>query len=129
MQSNYDVLIIGGGLPGVACALRVSETGRSVLIVERRPALGWESTWAGQLEYDGVHTPVAQRIADQLTRVNGLVDGVADGPIVEIALDRMLQQAGVEVLYYSYPVQLLYQDAYAYGVLLASRCETVKAWP
>ena len=81
MQTNYDVLIIGGGLPGVACALKVAETGRSVLLVERRPALGWESTWAGQLVWEGMQALVAQRVADELTRVHGLKDTIADGPI------------------------------------------------
>ena len=129
MKTDCDVLIVGGGLAGVSCALRAAETGRSVLIVERRPALGWESTWAGQLQYAGIHSPIARRIADELTRVGGLCDGVADGPVIEIALDRMLWQAGASVLLYSYPVQLLYRDEYAYGVLLASRCgeQTVRA--
>jgi flavin-dependent dehydrogenase len=140
MTDKYDVLIVGGGLGGVSCALRVAESGKSVLVVERRPALGWESTWAGQLDYGGIHTPTAQRIAGELARVGGLrtvtkghavTNGhaVADGPVVEIALDRLLRQAGVSVLLYSYPVQLLYRDEYAYGVLLASRCgeETVRA--
>ena len=63
MKTQYDVLIVGGGLAGVSCALRVAETGKSVLLVERRPALGWESTWAGQLDYDG-HA-LAHRAADR----------------------------------------------------------------
>ena len=129
MERDCDVLVVGGGLAGVSCALRVAETDKSVLLVERRPALGWESTWAGQLDYSGIGSPIAQRIADELARVRGLRDDVADGPVVEIALDRLLARAGVSVLLYSYPVQLLYQDEYAYGVLLASRCgeQTVRA--
>ena len=136
MQTEVDVLIIGGGLAGVSCALRVAETGRSVLLVERRPALGWESTWAGQLDYGG--DALAHRAADRgradprgrAARRRGRWPRVADGPVVEIALDRHAAAGRASsVLYYCYPVQLLYQDEYAYGVLLASRCgeQTVRA--
>jgi flavin-dependent dehydrogenase len=126
MRNGYDLIVIGGGLAGVSCALRVAETGKRVLIVERRPTLGWESTWAGQMDYSGVHSPIAKRIVDEVDRVGGLRgdDGAtrADGPVLEIALDRLLREAGVSVLLYSYPVRLIHEDEYACGVLLASRC-------
>ena len=122
MQNGYDLIVVGGGLAGVSCALRAAQAGRRVLLVERRPALGWESTWAGQLDFSGAHSPVAKRIVDEIDRVGGLRGNTADGPIIEIALDRLLREAGVSVLLYSYPVRLIYEDAYAFGVLFASRC-------
>ena len=122
MQNGYDLVVIGGGLAGVSCALRTAQKGRQVLLVERRPALGWESSWAGQLDYSGVHSPIAKEIVDEVRRVGGLRGNTADGPILEIALDRLLREAGISVLLYSYPLRLIYEDEYAFGVLMASRC-------
>ncbi len=45
-EQLYDIVVIGGGFPGLACAVKASESGKKVLLVEKRPALGWETTWA-----------------------------------------------------------------------------------
>ena len=122
MQNQYDLIVVGGGLAGVSCALKAAQAGQQVLLTERRPALGWESTWAGQLDYGGVHSPIARDVVAELDRVGGLRGDTADGPIVEIALDRLLREAGVSVILYAYPVRLIHEGEYAFGALLASRC-------
>ncbi|MBM3212700.1 FAD-dependent oxidoreductase, partial [Candidatus Poribacteria bacterium] len=38
----YDVAIIGGGFCGFSCAVKAAWNGKKVLLVEKRPALGWE---------------------------------------------------------------------------------------
>jgi glycine oxidase len=43
---NTDVLVIGGGVIGCACAWRLRQAGLSVTLFERR-ACGQESSWAG----------------------------------------------------------------------------------
>jgi len=77
--------------------------GKKVLLVERRPAPGWESTWAGQLDYGGPSSPVARRILDETSRVGGMRDRTVDAPVLEMTLDRLAQETGVSVLFYSYP--------------------------
>ena len=47
---EYDVAVFGGGLSGVAAALTAAEKGHRVLLVERRSALGWETTCAFQCD-------------------------------------------------------------------------------
>ena len=37
---QYDVIIIGGGLGGLACGTILSRTGRSVLVLERGAQAG-----------------------------------------------------------------------------------------
>lgn len=45
MQSTqYDVVIVGGGLAGIAAAAGLSQAGRQVLLLESRPTLGGRST-------------------------------------------------------------------------------------
>ncbi|HIE26108.1 TPA: FAD-dependent oxidoreductase [Candidatus Poribacteria bacterium] len=121
IEDLYDIVVIGGGLCGFASAIKAAWNGRKVLLVERRPALGWESTWAFQLDFDGADSTVARRIKDELSKVGGLRENRADAPILEIVLDRMALEAGVSVLLYSYPVRLIFRDDAAFGVVIGNK--------
>ena len=45
-EKNYDVVILGGGLSGLTCALYLQEAGLKVLVLERAPqAGGLTSSW------------------------------------------------------------------------------------
>lgn len=56
MTVNTDILIIGGGPGGLACAKLLAENGRKVLVCERRPTIGRKVcaggiTWSGFLQH------------------------------------------------------------------------------
>jgi len=121
MQNEYDILVIGGGLCGFACAMESAQNGKKVLLTERRPALGWESTWAYQLDFDGDSSEINQTILANLNAVGGLKNGITDAPILEMTLDKLAEDAGISVLLYSYPVRLIFEDDTAYGVVLGSK--------
>ncbi len=121
MNAEYDVVVVGGGLAGVACALALAHRGKQILLVERRPALGWESTWAGQLDYGGIRSPLTRQILQEVERVGGMNGNVVDGPILELVLDRLVRSAGISVLLYSLPVRLVFEEEVALGVVVASR--------
>ena len=121
IENLYDIAVIGGGLCGLASAIKAAWNGKKVLIVERRPALGWESTWAFQLDFDGASSTVARRITDELSKAGGLRQNRADAPILEMTLDRLAEEAGVSVLLYSYPVRLIFEDDVAFGVVIGNK--------
>jgi len=121
IEHLYDIAVIGGGLCGFASAVRAAQNGKSVLLVERRPALGWESTWACQLALDASDSALAQRIAEELGKIGGLKNGRMDAPILEMVLDKLAAEAGVSVLLYSYPVRLVYEDGVAFGVVIGNK--------
>lgn len=121
MEKTYDVLVVGGGLCGFACALKAARNGKRVLLVERRPALGWESTWAYQLDLSGADTPIARLILDELRAVGGFNGKIADAPALEMILDKLADDHGISVLLYSYPVRLIYEGKTAFGVVLGSK--------
>ncbi len=117
----YNVAVIGGGLSGFACAIESAQRGKKVLLVEKRPALGWESTWACQLDFAGVNSTIAQSVVDKLQNAGGLRQNRADAPILEMILDRFAEEVGVSVLFYSYPVRLVFEDDAAFGVVIGNK--------
>ncbi|HNC98535.1 MAG TPA: FAD-dependent oxidoreductase, partial [Myxococcota bacterium] len=40
MRTDYDLLVIGGGPAGAIAARTAAQAGHSVLLVEKRPAIG-----------------------------------------------------------------------------------------
>ena len=117
----YDIAVVGGGLCGFGCALKAAWNGKKVLLIEKRPALGWEGTWACQLDFDGSGGSVAKRIKDKLNKAGGMKDNRADAPILEILLDRLAAEAGISVLLYSYPTRLIFEDDKAFGVVIGNK--------
>lgn len=43
VKAHYDVIVIGGGVAGVAAAMAASKRGKSVLLIEKSIMLGREN--------------------------------------------------------------------------------------
>ncbi len=55
---DYEVLIVGGGVIGLACAKKISGMGKSVLLIERHPSFGWEtSSRNSEVIHAGIYYP------------------------------------------------------------------------
>lgn len=46
VEETWDVVVIGGGGAGLAAAIEARELGRSVLLLEKNPALGGSTAWS-----------------------------------------------------------------------------------
>ncbi|MBM4085254.1 MAG: FAD-dependent oxidoreductase, partial [Planctomycetes bacterium] len=121
LTKAYDVAIFGGGLCGYAAAMKLAGAGRRVILVERRPVLGWEATWACQLALAESTSPTATALRSELARVGGLRGDRTDAPILEMVFDRQAKQAGVDVLLYSQPVAVSVDDGRVASVTIASK--------
>lgn len=117
----YDIAIFGGGLCGFAAARRLAEAGRRVILIERRPVLCWEATWAFQLALPASPSPCATALREELARVGGLRADRADAPILEIVLDSHIAASGVDVLFYSQPVAVRVDDGRVVAVTVAGK--------
>ncbi|MFC1716132.1 FAD-dependent oxidoreductase [Candidatus Poribacteria bacterium] len=121
IEDLYDIVVMGGGLCGFSCAIKAAWSGKKALLVEKRLALGWESTWACQLDFSGATDAVAGRVTDELNSAGGLRENRADAPILEMVLDRLATEAGVSVLFHSYPVRLIFENNTALGVVIGNK--------
>lgn len=117
----YDVAIFGGGLCGIGTALTLSGEGKKVLLVERRPQLGWEITSAFNCEFGNSYSPAAEKIKTGLKSTGGYKNNLVSPPIAEIYLNELIEDEKLEVLLYSYPLQLLIKKGLACGVVTGSK--------
>lgn len=128
VYGEYDVLVCGGGVAGIAAALAAARQGAKVLLLEREYMLGGLATLGLVTIYlplcDGMGHQVSFGIADELLRLSiarGIIDGhypkpwLEGGTIEERATTRfevqynphifacdaekLLIDSGVEILY------------------------------
>lgn len=118
-ESEFDVVVAGGGAGGVGAALGAAQEGGKVLLVEKYGFLGGAATSSNVLAYCGFfqqgETPVkavggvADLVLDELrqlgldcnpfcspTTQNWII--LLEPESVKLALDRVLAKAGVDVL-------------------------------
>ena len=127
MKTDYDVIVAGGGIAGVAAALAAARAGAETLLLEKEYALGGLATLGLIIVYlpidDGLGEKMSASISEELARC-ALTLGPGKVPDVwadenataeqrkgtryevrynaasmMIAAERLLQEAGVHLLY------------------------------
>jgi len=134
VADEVDVLVVGGGMTGVAAALSAARLGLRTLIIEQFNCLGGTAT-------SGAHNHISQftswssperivggipyELAQRLLRENyatwdgSCVDFNVEG--MKLTLDRMAAEAGVAVLYYTFFCDSLVQDGRVTGAIVQNK--------
>lgn len=137
-ELNFDVLVIGGGVTGVAAATAAARTGAKTALLEIKPFVGGNATTGlclhNFITKNGrqVVFGLAQEMVDRLMEMGGAVGHVpfhgfvhsvtpVDGELFRILATEMLDEAGVTVLYGVNVVGVEAEDGYVEGVRCAAK--------
>ncbi len=115
----YDVAVIGAGFAGVGLTFDLASRGRKVLLVESRPSVGWEATWAHNLELVRGISKHADELAGRIAAVNAAKGERIDQVAAEIELLRMLE--GTRILHYCHPAGITLSGRQAISLQLAGK--------
>ncbi len=113
---DYDVLVIGGGVTGVAAATAAARSGARTALIELKPFVGGNATTGlclhNYITKDGrqVVFGFAQELVDRLKEMGGAVGHIpfhgfvsavtpVDGQMFRILATEILAEAGVTVMY------------------------------
>ena len=122
-----DVLIVGGGFAGVSAAREFAKNGASVVLIERRIYLGREmtSTYRPWVDHtDGSRSELPDLIQSCID--NNIEQPFSDKTLfrfdkIKKTLENELLDAGVEILYTSYPLQLITSGNKAQGLVIGNK--------
>lgn len=117
MNSDFDVIVAGGGSAGIGAAVGAARAGAHTLLVERGPSLGGAATLRNVVTYCGLYTLEARQVVfgvaeemlaglRDLDAVTGpqrfkAVAAVFDPEAVKRVADELCERAGVNVLLHS----------------------------
>ena len=141
LAGRYDIVVVGGGIAGCAAALSAARMGRKVLLLEKMTMLGGLATAGHIVIYlpldDGYGRQVIGGIAEELLRLSvkyAYTDDIDhwkengkryetrfNGPIYALALEELLLNEGVEILYDSLFVGALMQDGWCRAVMVENK--------
>ena len=114
LRNSYDVIITGGGTAGVSCAWNCGKLGLKTLLVELNSFLGGSITSslvipAMKTSKNAINTDFYNEFYNILYDMNGAITysdgnrGWFNPELTKIALDKMMSDAGVDVIFESYP--------------------------
>ena len=124
---DTDVVILGGGVAGLAAALAAAETGSSVLLIERGNCLGGTAT-AGMMTL--FYTPyrcahgIPKRIFDRLIAADGAFPGEIisfDHEIFKTIAFEMVAEKGIALLLHTVCADVIMDGARVRGLIVEGK--------
>jgi flavin-dependent dehydrogenase len=126
VSREYDVIVVGGGITGLAAARTAAVQGLRTAVIESSGALGREIGRARNMFVDlEKHSSSSQTIAAWLKGLKekkGWFGSMGlDTCCSEAVFDDMLEESGVDVWFHVLPAQLLTADCAVEGIRIASK--------
>jgi hypothetical protein len=121
LENEYDVVVVGGGVAGIAAAIAASSAGCSTLIIEAGPAFGGLATLGlVNIPLDFV-SGIGRMMFDDLKTCDGIWHRNTDPEKHKLVLDRMLERSGVSRLLYTWVVDALMDGDKISGVVIQTK--------
>ena len=129
-MKKYDVLVVGGGTSGVACAYTASKLGLKVLIVESNSYLGGSITSslvipAMKTSENSINNDFFDNLYFELKKINGAITysdgnkGWFNPELTKIVLDKMMKDVHADIIFES-NVQNIDKNLSSYTVTIYS---------
>ena len=128
-MNNYDLVVVGGGTAGCACAYTAGKFGLKVLLIEQNTFLGGSITSslvipAMKTSDNAINMDFYNKLYDELHKIGGAATydnnkGWYNPELTKIVLDKLMKEANVNVLFETY-VENLVDDFLSYIVTIGS---------
>jgi hypothetical protein len=136
-MEHYDVVVVGGGVTGVAAAIAAAKNGAKTILVEAGPTFGGELLTG--MSVDGalnarnqyVLGGIARELFDECAQMDGFIGPIndfrliayvcLDPEVVRIALARLLDRYHVTPLLYSTAEEIVMDGDRVGGVIVVNR--------
>ena len=105
-EKTFDVAVYGAGYAGFAAAMSLHKAGRSVLLMDTRGDVLWESGRAFTLECGSSSSSEWSEWHNRLRSRCAAGDGMVDGALAEIIASHWILESGLTMLDYVHPVAL-----------------------
>ncbi len=121
VEDRYDVVVVGGGVAGFGAGVAAARTGCRTLIIESLSALGGLATMGlVNIPLDFV-CGIGEEMFEELKAVDGLWHRNSDPEKHKLVLDRMVEDAGCDVLLVTTVVDTIVRDGAVRGVVVHSK--------
>jgi len=121
VDGSYDVIVVGGGMAGIGAGIAAARSGCKTIILERESALGGLATLGlVNIPLDFV-CGIGQEMFDKLEAINGLWHRNSDPEKHKLLLDRMVKQAGCDLLLVTHVVDSIVRNNAICGVVVESK--------
>ncbi len=129
-MNKYDLVIVGGGTAGCACAYIAGKLGLKVLLVEKNSFLGGSITSslvvpAMKTSDNSINNDFFNKLYEELVNINGAITyidgnkGWFNPELTKIVLDKMLCDVNVEILFES-TIEKVEENLLSYIVTICS---------
>ena len=129
-MNSFDIIIVGGGTAGCACAYTAGKYGLKVLLIEKNSFLGGSITSslvipAMKTSENSINNDFFNTLYNELAKVNGAITysdgnkGWFNPELTKIILDKLLFDANVKVLFESY-IDKIEDNLLSYNVTICS---------
>ena len=111
-MSSYDLIVVGGGTAGCACAYTAGKYGLKVLLIEQNSFLGGTMTSSlvipcMKTSDNSINNDFFNKLYQELYEVNGAITysdgnkGWFNPELLKIVLDKMMQDVNLDILFES----------------------------
>ena len=118
---SYDVVVVGGGMAGVGAAVAAGRAGAKTMLIENLSALGGLATMGiVNIPLDFLSS-LGQELFDRLTEQDGLRKRNTDPEKHKLVFDRMVREAGCDLLLVTPLVDAIVDGDTVVGVIVHTK--------